>query len=133
MPRKSQFVVVLMLVASMGSHWAVLQTMAWASMLISYSQNAPFVEAVVKTFDGKHPCRMCLQIRAGRQQERQEPHNAPSIKLEKMPDVIPAVAQTMLPSALAKATDLVPTVPRLHLDFVEAPPTPPPRSSLAAV
>jgi hypothetical protein len=133
MPRIIQWVVVLVLVISMGSHWAVLQTMAWASMLISYSRNTPFAEAVVKTFDGKHPCRMCLQIREGRQREERQQNNTPLIKIEKMPDLILVARQAMSPLALAEAGDAVPTVPHLHVDFIESPPAPPPRPFFAVL
>ena len=66
-------------------------------MLVSYSRNASFAEAVVKTFDGKHPCPMCLMIRDGRQQEERQQKNVPLIKIEKMPDFILDDRQTRLP------------------------------------
>jgi hypothetical protein len=133
MPQWIRFVAVLVLVVSMGLHWALLQTVAWTSMLVSYSRNASFAEAVVKTFDGKHPCPMCLMIRDGRQQEERQQKNVPLIKIEKMPDFILDDRQTRLPFTPPETRDAVPTVPRLHLDFIESPPTPPPRKVLAVL
>lgn len=44
-------------------HLPALQVVAWGGMLIRYSQEAPLREAVSKTFDGEHPCELCLAIR----------------------------------------------------------------------
>ncbi|HEY2951339.1 MAG TPA: hypothetical protein VGK40_02085 [Verrucomicrobiae bacterium] len=58
--------VALALVLAIGGHWAVLQTAAWVGMVISYSQDSPLKEAVVKTFDGRHPCKLCKAVQAGK-------------------------------------------------------------------
>jgi len=63
---------VLALVLSLGLHWAVLQSVAWAGMLANYSQDASFAEAWSKTFDGKHPCKLCNSIKKGRAEEKQQ-------------------------------------------------------------
>ena len=39
-------------------------------MVVSYSQDAPLKEALVKTFDGKHPCALCKAIAKGKKSER---------------------------------------------------------------
>jgi len=65
-------VTVSVLVLSLGLHWALLQTVAWTGMLISYSRDASFKEAVGKTFDGKHPCPLCKAIKKGRAEEKQQ-------------------------------------------------------------
>jgi len=61
----------LALASSIGLHWAFFQTLAWAQMVISYSQNAPLSEALVKTFDGKHPCKLCKNIAESKRTEKQ--------------------------------------------------------------
>jgi len=63
-------VIALALASSIGLHWTVLQVVAWAGMIVSYSQEAPLGEAVVKTFDGEHPCNLCKQIAKGKQSEK---------------------------------------------------------------
>jgi len=40
-----------------------MQCVAWAGMVVSYSQESTVAEAVEKTFDGEHPCPLCLAIR----------------------------------------------------------------------
>jgi hypothetical protein len=57
---------VSMLVLALGLHWALLQTVAWTGMLITYAHDGSFREAVAKTFDGKHPCPLCKIINEGR-------------------------------------------------------------------
>lgn len=65
-------------------HWALLQTVAWTGMVISYSQRASLEEAVSKTFDGKHPCALCKAIQKGRaeEQKRDEKKLNSSLKLD---------------------------------------------------
>ncbi|MFO1512170.1 MAG: hypothetical protein U1F83_04525 [Verrucomicrobiota bacterium] len=65
-------ITVLVLLLSLGLHWAVLQTVAWTGMLITYSRDASFTEAVSKTFDGEHPCPMCKIIKKGRAEEKEQ-------------------------------------------------------------
>ena len=76
---------VLMLVLSLGLHWALLQTVAWTGMLVSYSRDASLADAVSWTFDGKHPCRLCKAIQKGQaeesQQDRQNVKPAPKLEL----------------------------------------------------
>ncbi len=56
-----------------GGHWGVLQGIAWAKMLVEYSQADGLREGVVKTFDGEHPCEMCASISKGRESEKRDP------------------------------------------------------------
>jgi hypothetical protein len=67
-----RFTTVLVLVLSLGLHWALLQTVAWTGMIISYSRDASFSEAVSKTFDGEHPCPMCKVIKKARAEEKDQ-------------------------------------------------------------
>jgi len=62
--------VVLALVSSIGLHWAFLQAMAWTGMILTYSQEGTFREALAKTFDGQHPCSLCKQIDVGKKSEK---------------------------------------------------------------
>jgi hypothetical protein len=61
---------VIALVAMIGGHWAVLQTVAWSTMLADNLRVSSFSEAVERTFDGKHPCTLCKQISAGKKAEK---------------------------------------------------------------
>ena len=68
-----KWLTVLSLCAALGLHWAALQSVAWVGMLISYSQAGSMGSAIVKTFDGRHPCPLCKAIGKGEQSgEKQE-------------------------------------------------------------
>ena len=68
--RLPKLALVAALACSLGLHWGFLQSVAWVSMVVSYSQDAPLKEAVVKTFDGKHLCSLCKQIAQGKRSEK---------------------------------------------------------------
>ncbi len=72
------------LVLFLGLHWAVLQTVAWTRMVIEFSQSMPLARAISWTFDGRHPCPLCLAIKGGRQSEQTESPSASKlpVKLE---------------------------------------------------
>jgi hypothetical protein len=53
-----------------GGHWAVFQAVAWSRMLVQNSRGGELTEAVIKTFDGQHPCDLCRQIEKGRKAEQ---------------------------------------------------------------
>jgi hypothetical protein len=72
---------VMVLVLTMGLHWALLQTVAWTGMVIAYSQKNPFPDAVSMTFDGEHLCPMCKAIKQGRAEEKQQEQIAAATKL----------------------------------------------------
>jgi len=58
---------------SIGGHFLVLQTVAWAGMLQNaWAQSHRMDEAVVRTFDGHHPCAMCLKIEKQRETEKRQ-------------------------------------------------------------
>ena len=75
----------LMIVAVLtatGTHWALLQTVAWTTMLANNLRNGCLAEAVENTFDGKHPCSLCKQITAGKKSEKKTEFSISLKKLE---------------------------------------------------
>lgn len=67
-----------------GGHWAVLQSVAWAGMIIEYSKNSTLGAAMTRTFSGKSPCEMCKAIEVGKQKEDRLPASVKAeIKIEK--------------------------------------------------
>jgi hypothetical protein len=68
--------------AMLGAHWALLQTVAWTTMLADNLQSNSFQVAAEKTFDGKHPCCLCKAIAAGKQSEKKTELSFQSQKLE---------------------------------------------------
>jgi hypothetical protein len=80
--RTGQLLLTLALIAAIGGHWAVLQTVAWTTMLAGNLRDVPLAVAVEKTFDGKHPCALCKQISAGKKSENKSEFQFGLKKLE---------------------------------------------------
>lgn len=126
-------VMALALFLSAGGHWAMLQGVAWATMVHDFSQTGSLTEAVEKTFDGRHPCPLCKKIASAQTQEvQQEGSKAPStVKVEKKAETFLAVNGTTLPlpSVRSMVYGPSPFVPMPELSF--APPVPVPRAKVA--
>ena len=122
--RFSKWLLVLALCGSIGAHWTFLQSVAWVGMVVSYSQeSSSLAEALVKTFDGKHPCKLCKFVAAEKKSEKKQDAQ---FKISKI-DLLPAgcsnfVFTPPLPGHCFPVSSLPP-------DHVEAPPTPPPRAA----
>jgi hypothetical protein len=80
--RIGKIFLVLALVAMLGAHWALLQSVAWTTMLADNLCTQPVKEAVTETFDGNHPCPICKAIAAGKQSEKKNEFSLQSQKLE---------------------------------------------------
>ena len=80
--RFGKFIVVVALVTTTGLHWAMLQSVAWTTMLADNLRTQSLTEAVTHTFDGEHPCCLCKAIAAGRKSEQKKEFTAPLQKLE---------------------------------------------------
>jgi hypothetical protein len=61
-------------------HWALLQSVAWAKMIVQYSRSASIETAIEQTFDGQHPCAMCKMIQKAQQSERKQELQQSSFK-----------------------------------------------------
>lgn len=66
-----RWMLVMALMLSIGAHWALLQSAAWVGMVVRYSREGSFAEALNKTFDGRHPCAVCKAIKQTRTEEKQ--------------------------------------------------------------
>jgi len=83
-PMKSTFAVFLCVIAVfqlMGGHWAVLQATAWVGMLVKYSESEGMEVGISKTFDGKHPCDLCLSIAKNKQTEKKQSSQIDAAKI----------------------------------------------------
>jgi hypothetical protein len=83
--RFGKIFLVISLVAMLGAHWALLQTVAWTTMLADNLCTQTVKEAVTETFDGNHPCPLCKAIAAGKQSEKKTGFNLQTQKLEFLP------------------------------------------------
>lgn len=69
-----QVIVAVALFFIIGGHWGVLQTVAWANMIWTYtSQDGSVLAGAKKTFDGEHPCNLCESISESKKQEKKAP------------------------------------------------------------
>jgi hypothetical protein len=115
--------VVMALTLSLASPWALLQSLAWASMLAKFSRQASFTQAVLMTFDGQHACRLCKAIQTGKAQERKpSSHTAQTGADLKL---FPPPSSFLL--SPPPTPGVLPDTPVLPDARGEPPPTPPPR------
>ena len=69
-PRFRHVLLIVALLAATGVHWTLLQAVAWSNMLAQNLETDSILEALTKTFDGKHPCLICKQIAAAKKSEK---------------------------------------------------------------
>ena len=78
----AKLLVVTSLTISIGGHWGFLQTIAWSSMLLDYSQNLTWTSALSKTIDPDTSCRICEFVQEGKQQESNQEFSKTQFKID---------------------------------------------------
>ena len=127
----ARWMMVLGLMVSIGLHTVVIQTAAWAGMLVSYSlKSGSVVQAVSETFDGEHPCELCKLAQQQADPEPAEDKQAPKVdgklKVHLIAEVIPAVVISAPPPLVFT------TAAEVRLCVLQhTPDTPPPRGLTA--
>lgn len=119
--KASRLLVILALLASVGGHWALLQSVAWTRMIIERTHTDSFAAAVQTTLDGEHPCDMCQRITEGKQSEQQEEKVQVKVKLDMLCEL--RLIAIMPPSPPLN----FPSSPTEGMPRAECPPVPPPR------
>jgi hypothetical protein len=114
--------VVFTLVAVLSAHWALLQTVAWTTMLAGNLESCSFHDAVARTFDGQHPCPLCKAIAAAKKSEQKNQINFEKQKLD-----FPPVPGSMV--LIAPPRIEIPSPDIFAASIPHKPPTPPPRGS----
>jgi hypothetical protein len=61
--RATRLALVAFIFCSMGAHLVVIQAVAWATMAVTFSQHDNLGCSLQKTFDGHHPCGLCLKVK----------------------------------------------------------------------
>ncbi|HVU08261.1 MAG TPA: hypothetical protein VHG89_06935 [Verrucomicrobiae bacterium] len=121
--RLGKVFVVVALVATLGAHWALLQTVAWTAMLANNLCTQSVSAAVSQTFDGEHPCPLCKAIAAGKKSEQKSEIALQVQKLEFPPAkenfILIAPSHFLQFSPINYFAELLP----------QKPPTPPPRAA----
>lgn len=122
--RAARILLIAVLMFTIGLHWVVLQSVAWAGMIVTYSvQEGSLITGVSQTFDSEHPCALCGAVQKGTQSESKD---------RKQVDPKKKLDLTLLAVSRVR---LSPPVPRLMtFDVVQhdsqfpfRPPSPPPR------
>jgi len=120
--RFGHVLLIVALLCATGSHWMMLQSVAWAAMLAENARTDSFQTALEKTFDGRHPCPLCRQIAQGRQSEKKSDQQVAVKKLEFFNQ--PVVFIITSPARYAVSGELDSRAALLP----HSPPVPPPRS-----
>jgi hypothetical protein len=116
-------VMIAALFLSVGGHLALLQGVAWATMIRDYSRTGSLTKAVEKTFDGKHLCPLCKKIAAQRTHEEKAPV---TVKAEKKAEAFVAVSSQIVPLPVVRSFTYPPH-PFLNApEHPSAPPVPVP-------
>lgn len=122
--RLGKVFVIFALVATISAHWALLQTVAWTTMLANNLQSRSLPDAVAMTFDGQYPCPLCKAIAAAKKSEQKNQIAFENQRLEFTP--VEGSLVLIAPSPLEHFP---------HMDFFakslpQKPLTPPPRESV---
>ena len=121
-------VMALALFLSAGGHWAMLQGVAWATMVRDFSRTGSVTSAVEKTFDGKHPCPLCKKIASARAHEEKAPV---TVKAEKKAELFVATSSEIVPRP-SVGIFVYPPLPCVNPpEPPSAPPVPVPRATVS--
>lgn len=121
MRRLALWLLMPVLFLSIGLQWACLQSAAWVGMVVSYSQQASLNEALVMTFDGKHPCKLCKAVENGQKSQTKQDTRPTTQKFDL---ALTEVEHMYFVHESKKVESFVVIV---HAGHDIRPPTPPPR------
>ena len=121
--KASRLIVILALLASIGGHWALLQSVAWTRMLIERTHADSFATAVQTTLDGEHPCDMCKRITEGKQSEQQPEKSQVKVKMDLLCE------RRLIAIAPPSEPMIFQSGPTEGTPRAERPPVPPPRAA----
>lgn len=82
-PAFSRLLLVSLLMVSISLHLVCLQVVAWSGMWIGFIRQGDRVgQAISKTFDGHHACRICSFVRSSSTQSPASEEKLPIQKIE---------------------------------------------------
>lgn len=127
MHKKGSLIVTLVAwLLATGSHWDLIQTFAWGTMIASYSETMPFADAVKKTFSPETMCRLCHAVADA----KKAADSNPAVPNEKVPGKILLVCTPVASTLFAPPVSqwLLATRASVPTSADRAdPPVPPPR------
>ena len=121
MKRFGHVLLIAAILCATGTHWVMLQSVAWATMLAHNAQAGGIQEAWQKTFDGNHPCALCKTIAKGQQTEKKSELQTNLKKLELFNETISIVLNPPAHFHCLSERDAAAPL------RVQSPPVPPPR------
>jgi hypothetical protein len=77
-----RIVTIFALCLAIGLHWLALQSAAWTSMIVKYSQQQSLRVAIAQTFDGDHPCSLCHAVNNGKNSEKKSDSQVTAFKID---------------------------------------------------
>lgn len=130
--RACQILLVLMSCLHLcGGSLGFLQLMAWAGMAVTYTAESGMVEGLKETFDGEHPCPLCVAIAAaeGKESEPGEPGAPLPQSIERLAKQVIWLADESMPlmPEIVEVVVVLPEVLERSGRGGEMPPVPPPR------
>ena len=126
MIRLARYLLIAALMVSIGAQWAVLQSVAWVGMAVSYSmKEGSITTGLSQTFDGEHPCPLCCAVKKGTESEKKDPKSKDSKKLKQ--DLFASEARAVVIAA-PHFVRLPQAANEVALARSGAPAVPPPRS-----
>ena len=123
--RLGHALMIVAVITATGTHWTVLQSVAWTGMFASNLSSAGFAEAIEKTFDGNHPCPLCKAIATGKKSESKKEFTPQFQKLE-----FPHIREDIVLFAPSDF-QLLPAAQTSADSYLSRPPVPPPRGNCA--
>ncbi|PTY05328.1 hypothetical protein DB346_01810 [Verrucomicrobia bacterium LW23] len=124
------FLTILACVQLMGGHWAALQMVAWAGMLVDHSRRGEtIVAALGKTFDGEHPCSLCHTVKIGKAKEQDAQKDAALKSTVKLEFLLAARHLIAMPRLVERPSSFAPHRASVSTR-ADVPPRPPPRSGV---
>jgi hypothetical protein len=120
----ARFATIIALCLAIGLHWFVLQSVAWTAMIVKYSAGTSLSAALVKTFDGAHPCSLCRVVQKGKTSEKNSDLQPLASKFNLF------VTAKESPFSIAGTAFRYNSTGVISLTRGESPPVPPPRLKL---
>ncbi|MCC7377487.1 MAG: hypothetical protein IT581_22695 [Verrucomicrobiales bacterium] len=119
--RLIQILAAFTLICAISGPWNLLQCFAWTGMAMSFAKESSIGEALTKTFDGKHPCRLCKLVAEGKKSSKATESPSTDRKLD------PCVRFESVSFQLARPEAMPVSYRGQRCLRHEVPPVPPPR------
>lgn len=124
MRRFARLAVLGAFLAGLGLPATLLQGVAWARMALTYARADGWRAAVAQTFDGAHPCSLCLTLRAA----DTAPHSLSAAPSSPVVHACPTAAPSAVLAVSGRTLPAIVDAPRARARRVD---TPPPEAALS--